>query len=402
MLMDLAPTGATLSVYYGTNSSKAADATKNTMWFSKPLRGIGYNIRGTTGTLSQSSPILRSGIAGEVNNYFEHSFGSGTWSYGIEVFGVDGSSVWSVGVVDHPYQPIASINAVGGIAATTNQIAFTKNWEADSVNIYRSTTAGMTWATKGTPIATGLTSSTYDDTGLTAGTRYYYTVAGVKNGNVGPLSSELSGYPGCYAYEDFESYTAGTDYSSVNTLNDVISAGGNIRSGSTFTVEGTTNKVFRIYYGGTTASEAYHEFYSCLNSPAAPVYRVGMTLTLKFSTLDGLNTDLFDFGWRDNSSPNYFSGIRLLLNGSGGAAVYSVWSADASVTSLGVNIAAGDTVGVRVDSTTQVTLLKNGVSIGTKSGTAMGSVKRDIYMIGRTYRSTGFTTIEIDNIDVKI
>jgi hypothetical protein len=63
---------------------------------------------------------------------------------------------------------------------------------ASSYNLYRSTSAGG----EGTvPYLSGLTDTTFTDTGLTAGTTYYYTVAGVINGVAGPQSNEAEVTP---------------------------------------------------------------------------------------------------------------------------------------------------------------------------------------------------------------
>ncbi len=83
-----------------------------------------------------------------------------------------------------------AVNAVAGNA----QVILT--WlpvnGATSYNIYRSVTSGGEGAT---PIKTGVTSTSYSDTGLTNGTKYYYEIAAVNGAGVSPLSTEASATP---------------------------------------------------------------------------------------------------------------------------------------------------------------------------------------------------------------
>ena len=90
---------------------------------------------------------------------------------------------------------------VAGLAVTTASssqlnLAWTQNPESDlnHYNVYRGTTAGFA-VTLGTttPIATP-TANSYQNTGLSPSTTYYYKVSAVDNaGNIGPLSAERSG-----------------------------------------------------------------------------------------------------------------------------------------------------------------------------------------------------------------
>jgi hypothetical protein len=61
-----------------------------------------------------------------------------------------------------------------------------------SYNVYRSTTAGGEGST---PVATGVTGTSYVDSPLTNGTTYYYTVAAVNAVGTGPQSAEANATP---------------------------------------------------------------------------------------------------------------------------------------------------------------------------------------------------------------
>jgi fibronectin type 3 domain-containing protein len=84
-----------------------------------------------------------------------------------------------------------------GLAATPGERQVTLTWSAEiqagtTFNIYRGTSPGGEGAT---PIATGVTTTLFTDTGLTDGTTYYYQVASVNAGVTSARSSEVSATP---------------------------------------------------------------------------------------------------------------------------------------------------------------------------------------------------------------
>ncbi|HYV38598.1 MAG TPA: PQQ-dependent sugar dehydrogenase, partial [Gemmataceae bacterium] len=84
----------------------------------------------------------------------------------------------------------SGLTATAGIGQVA--LAWSATTGATSYNVYRGTTANGESAT---PIATGLTSASYTDGGLTAGLTYYYKVSAVNSAGEGPLSSEASAIP---------------------------------------------------------------------------------------------------------------------------------------------------------------------------------------------------------------
>jgi len=58
--------------------------------------------------------------------------------------------------------------------------------------VYRGTSAG---GENSKPVATGLTATSYVNTGLINGRTYYYKVAAVNAGGTSPLSNEASATP---------------------------------------------------------------------------------------------------------------------------------------------------------------------------------------------------------------
>jgi fibronectin type 3 domain-containing protein len=84
-----------------------------------------------------------------------------------------------------------------GLTAVAGERQVSLSWAAQTqtgttFNIYRGTSPGGESAT---PVATGVTTTSFTDTGLTDGTTYYYEVAAVNSGVVGTRSSEVSAKP---------------------------------------------------------------------------------------------------------------------------------------------------------------------------------------------------------------
>jgi len=83
-----------------------------------------------------------------------------------------------------------------GLSATAGNAQVKLSWTASSgatsYSVYRGTSSGAEGVT---PIATGITSTTFTNTGLPNGTTYFYKVAAVNASGTSPLSTETSGKP---------------------------------------------------------------------------------------------------------------------------------------------------------------------------------------------------------------
>ncbi len=83
-----------------------------------------------------------------------------------------------------------------GVTATAQNGSVTLSWTASagaaSYNVYRGATAGGEAAA---PLHSGLTATTYTDSGLTNGATYYYTIAAVNSGGTSAPSAEVHAVP---------------------------------------------------------------------------------------------------------------------------------------------------------------------------------------------------------------
>jgi fibronectin type 3 domain-containing protein len=91
-----------------------------------------------------------------------------------------------------PTLPAAPTNLAATAGDTTASLTWTAVSGAASYNVYRATTAGGEGTT---PYKTGVTTASFQDTGLTDGTTYYYKVAAVNTVGTSALSSEASATP---------------------------------------------------------------------------------------------------------------------------------------------------------------------------------------------------------------
>jgi fibronectin type 3 domain-containing protein len=123
-----------------------------------------------------------------------------TFWYANEYLQSSGSFNWSTRIYSFKFPscgPTTAPTAPTGLAATPGNTQVSLAWNASSgatsYNVLRSTTSGGSYNS----IATGLTTTSYTDTGLTNGTTYYYVVQAANSAGTSANSTQVSAMPVC-------------------------------------------------------------------------------------------------------------------------------------------------------------------------------------------------------------
>ncbi|MGP8155824.1 MAG: glycosyl hydrolase 115 family protein [Candidatus Acidiferrales bacterium] len=127
---------------------------------------------------------------------------SGTWVFRFTVTGKDSASsgyTLSFSFIQLTSVPPSPPTSLAATAVSTSQINLT--WTASTTSgvtysIFSSTTSGFT-PSSGNQIASGVTTTTYSNTGLTAGTTYYYLAEAIAYGISSSASNQASATTQC-------------------------------------------------------------------------------------------------------------------------------------------------------------------------------------------------------------
>jgi fibronectin type 3 domain-containing protein len=175
-----------------TNLAATAGNAQVSLTWTASAGAATYNLyRGTTAG-GESATAVATGIT--ATSYTNTGLANGTkYYFKVAAVGSGGTSPQSN---EANATPVAPPPAPTNLAATAGSAQVSLTWTASSgatsYNVYRGTAAG---GESGTPIATGVTTTSYTNTGLSNGTKYYFKVAAVNAGGTSGMSNESSATP---------------------------------------------------------------------------------------------------------------------------------------------------------------------------------------------------------------
>ena len=180
-------------------SATAGNAFVNLAW--QAVTGAtGYNVYRGAATNAEAATPIATNVTGTTFKDAELTNGS-TYFYKVRAVNSAGAGnpsneVSAKPVAPAPPPPAPPTTAPTNLTATGGNTQIALSWTAatgaTSYNVYRGTAAN---AQATTPIATNITTTTFNNTGLTNGTVYFYKVTGVNAGGLGPASAEASATP---------------------------------------------------------------------------------------------------------------------------------------------------------------------------------------------------------------
>jgi uncharacterized protein (DUF1800 family)/fibronectin type 3 domain-containing protein len=156
-----------------------------------------YNVYRATTPNSPFLSMVASNVT--ITRYIDRAVTVGS-TYYYRVAGVNASGIGPTSAMINttvqaiPTIPTAPLNLTqtSGVAQVTLSWAAPTSANARTYNVFRALGSGITG---GTPIATGLTTTSFVNTGLTNGTDYYYRVVAVNDLGSSPMSNEVKGTP---------------------------------------------------------------------------------------------------------------------------------------------------------------------------------------------------------------
>ncbi len=179
------PTGLTAS---------GGNAIVNLSWNVSQL-ATGYNLKRSTnpnGPFSTITPGSESTLNGVVSATDPNVSNGTTYYYVVTAtnsFGESGNSNVASATPNGP--PLAPTNLTAAAGDTQITLSWTASANTSSYNVKRALVSGGPYST----IATGITTPTYIDRGLTDGTTYFYVVSAVNTIGESPNSNEASATP---------------------------------------------------------------------------------------------------------------------------------------------------------------------------------------------------------------
>jgi fibronectin type 3 domain-containing protein len=193
-----------------TGLSATGGNAQNSLSWTTSSGATSYNIyRGTSAGGEAAAPVA-TGVSS--TSYTDAGLTNGTtYYYKVAALNSAGTSGMSNEASATPQAPIPP--APSSLSATPGNGQVSLSWSpssgAISYNVYRGTSSG---GESSTPVATGITSTSYTNTGLTNGTAYYFKVAAVNSAGTSPMSSEASATPATSGFSNESAWDDGTNF----------------------------------------------------------------------------------------------------------------------------------------------------------------------------------------------
>jgi fibronectin type 3 domain-containing protein len=171
-----------------TGLQAAASGTQITLTWAPSAGAMAYNVYRSRSPGGEGSTPYKTGLTG--TTFTDLGLPSGaTFYYQVTAVDLGGESGKSneASATLIPAAPIA-VTAQGGFGQVV--LSWAPSSGATSYNVYRATSSG---AEGSTPVMTGLTSTSFADTGLASGVTYFYQVTALDAGGESNKSSEASG-----------------------------------------------------------------------------------------------------------------------------------------------------------------------------------------------------------------
>jgi O-glycosyl hydrolase len=179
-------------------TATASSSTQiNLSWTASTTSGVTYSVycSTTSGFTPSSSTLIASGVT--TTTYSDTGLSAATtYYYVVEAVNSNGSSAPSnqasaTTLVAPPVAPTALTVTVA--SSTQVNLSWTASTTGGTLtySVYRSTTSGFTPGS-GNLVTSGLTTTSYNNTGLTAVTTYYYVVEAVNSAGSSPASNQVT------------------------------------------------------------------------------------------------------------------------------------------------------------------------------------------------------------------
>jgi len=256
-----------------------------------------------------------------------------TFWYTTEYLKANGTFNWSTRIASFKFPSCGATTAPAAptLVATAGNAQVSLSWNASSgatsYNVLRSTTSGGPYST----IATGVTTTSYTDTGLTNGTTYYYVVQALNSAGTSPNSNQASATPTCSApaAPTVLSATAGNAQVSLSWVASSGATSYNVKrstvSGGPYTTIATGITTTSYTDTGVTNGTTYYYVVSAVNScgesvnsneasatPAAaavPAAPTGLTATA------GPGVKKISLSWTPSSGASSYNVKRSTVSG---------------------------------------------------------------------------------------